>query len=89
MRILFLTDSIQHGASGVGDYTLHLAAQLNRMSVDALIEPIGTPGSPLRASLCERVHQHQADWVSVQFVPYAYAHRGLVKGLVKERKLEL
>jgi hypothetical protein len=78
MRILFLADSIHPGVSGVGDYTLELAAQLRRMSVDAYVEPIGIPGTPLRASLCERVNQFQADWVSVQFVPYAYAHRGLV-----------
>ena len=28
--------------------------------------------------MVERVRMAEPDWVSLQFVPYAYAHRGLV-----------
>jgi hypothetical protein len=78
MKILFLADSNHLGESGVGDYALHLSAYLRALHVDAFVECIGTPNSALRASLVERVSRAQADWVSFQFVPYAYAHRGWV-----------
>jgi hypothetical protein len=78
MKILFLADSIQPGESGVGDYSLQLCASLQALQVDAVVDCIGAPNSSLRASLAERVRQAQPDWVSIQFVPYAYAHRGLV-----------
>ncbi len=78
MKILFLADSNQLGESGVGDYALHLSAHLHALHLDTVVECIGTPNSALRASLAERVSLEQPDWVSFQFVPYAYAHRGWV-----------
>jgi hypothetical protein len=78
MKIVFVADSNQPGKSGVGDYALLLCARLAALNVDAVVECLGVPKSSTRASLVERVRQAQPDWVSFQFVPYAYAHRGLV-----------
>jgi len=78
MKILFLADSIQPGESGVGDYALQICAKLQALNVDAVVDCLGAPNSLLRASLAERVSQAKPDWVSFQFVPYAYAHRGWV-----------
>lgn len=78
MKIVFLADSNQPGKSGVGDYALHLCAKLQTLNVDAVVESLGAPTSSSRANLVERVRQYQPDWVSFQFVPYAYAHRGWV-----------
>jgi len=78
MKIVFVADSNQPGRSGVGDYAQHLCASLVSLNVDAVVECLGAPNSSSRASLVERVRQAQPDWVSFQFVPYAYAHRGWV-----------
>jgi hypothetical protein len=78
MKIVFLADSNQPGESGVGDYALHLCASLQALNVDAVVECLGAPNSSLRACLANRVRASQPDWVSLQFVPYAYAHRGWV-----------
>jgi hypothetical protein len=78
MKIVFLADSNQPGQSGVGDYALNLCARLQALNVDAFVESLGVPNSSLRADLADRVRQSQPDWVSFQFVPYAYAHRGWV-----------
>ena len=78
MKITFLADTIQPGESGVGDYALHLCAKLQSLNVDAVVESFGAPNSSLREHLAERIRESQPDWVSFQFVPYAYAHRGLV-----------
>jgi hypothetical protein len=78
MKIVFLADSNQAGISGVGDYALHLCAGLQLLNVDAVVECLGAPNSLSRACLAERVRHARPDWVSFQFVPYAYAHRGWV-----------
>ena len=78
MKIVFLTDSITLGESGVGDYSLHLCSALNAQHIDAVVEPLGAPGSSLRDSLLYRIRHADPDWLSFQFVPYSYAHRGLV-----------
>jgi hypothetical protein len=78
MKIVFLADSNQTGESGVGDYALHLCASLQALNVDAVVECLGPPKSTLRACLADRVRASEPDWVSLQFVPYAYAHRGWV-----------
>ena len=78
MKIVFLADSTQPGESGVGDYALNLCARLQALNVDAVVESLGVPNSSSRAGLEERVRLSQPDWVSFQFVPYAFAHRGWV-----------
>jgi hypothetical protein len=78
MKIVFVADSNQPGKSGVGDYALHLCASLVALNVEAVVECLGTPNTSMRASLVGRVRQSKPDWVSFQFVPYAYAHRGWV-----------
>lgn len=78
MKIVFLADSNQPGESGVGDYALHLCARLQALKVDASVECLGAPNSASRDCLADRVRASQPDWVSLQFVPYAYAHRGWV-----------
>ena len=78
MKIVFVADSNQPGKSGVGDYALHLCASLVTLNVEAVVECLGAPNTSTRASLVGRVRQSKPDWVSFQFVPYAYAHRGWV-----------
>ncbi len=78
MKILFLADSIKPGESGVGDYALELSASLSPYNVESVVECLGPPGSSLRSSLVARLNEFQPDWVSLQFVPYSYAERGLV-----------
>ena len=78
MKILFLADSDQPGESGVGDYALVLSESLRAFSIDSAVECIGSPNSSLRSSLVARLNEFRPDWVSFQFVPYAYAERGLV-----------
>ncbi|MCP9929770.1 glycosyltransferase [Cyanobium sp. AMD-g] len=79
MKIVFVSDSDQPAASGVGDYTLTLCSYLRTQGIEASVQSLGAPDSSLRASLAERVQQNNPDWVSLQFVPYAYANRGLVR----------
>lgn len=78
MRFLFLTDSTDPGRSGVGDYTLQLAQQLQYLGLDARVECFGIEGSATRATLVDRVLSHRADWISHQFVPYSLSPRGFV-----------
>lgn len=78
MKIVFLADSDRLGESGVGDYALHLCSALQALNVDAVVDRLGPPGSSWRTNLPERIRKAQPDWLSYQFVPYAYAHRGWV-----------
>jgi len=78
MRIVFLADTDQPGQSGVADYALGLSASLRTFNVDSAVECLGPPNSSLRSSLVSRLNNLQPEWVSFQFVPYAFAHRGLV-----------
>jgi hypothetical protein len=88
MYILFLADSNQLGESGVGDYALSLSASLRAFNVDSSVECLGPPGSSLRSSLVALLKDVQPDWVSLQFVPYACAKRGLVgRGTLPWRQL--
>ena len=102
MRIAFLTSSLAPGRNGVGDYTRHLAAELDRQGHPCL--PIGladtetvleegvTPVVRLAAARpwTERLLQARAalagfapDWVSLQFVAYAWHPRGYAFGLAE------
>lgn len=78
MKIVFISDSDQPSSSGVGDYTLTLCSVLSGLGIESSVERLGPPGSSLRASLVDRVQKSKPDWVSFQFVLYAYANRGLV-----------
>lgn len=48
------------------------------MNVDAVVESLGVQNTWQRKSLAERIRLAHPDWVSIQFVPYAYANHGLV-----------
>jgi hypothetical protein len=78
MNLLFLADSDHLGQSGVGDFALTLSVFLKKLNIHSSVASIGPPGSSLRLQLTEYVREAQPDWVSFQFVPYAFAHRGLV-----------
>ena len=78
MKIIFLADSDQPRMSGVGDYTLNLCNSLQRQGHHGIVKSIGSPTSVARSGLADLVQSEQPDWVSIQFVPYAYAKRGLV-----------
>lgn len=78
VRLALIADTDTPGQSGVGDYALMLADELRTLGVIVEVFSIGAVGSPQRSELTEGVAAFQPDWVSFQFVPYAYAHRGLV-----------
>lgn len=78
MNFLIVADSDQAGASGVGDYALLIAESLKSRNFNVTFETLGPPDSLSRFSFVKRLQQAQPDWVSFHFVPYAYAHRGLV-----------
>jgi hypothetical protein len=79
MKIVLLADSKEPGISGIGDYSLELCSALQALNVDAFVESIGPTHSPARKYLSNRLKYYNADWLSFQFVPYAYASRGLVR----------
>ena len=100
MRLAFLTSSLAPGRNGVGDYTRHLAAELDRQGhpclaigladTETVLEEGGTPVVRLAADRPwpERLLQARAalagfapDWVSLQFVAYAWHPRGYAFGL--------
>ena len=78
MNLVIIADSDQQGESGVGDYALLLAKLLRSSNINVVFEALGPPDRSSRLALVERVQDAQPDWVSFHFVPYAYAHRGLV-----------
>lgn len=78
MKLALITDTDQPGQSGVGDYALLLAGKLESLGVTAKVFPLGGSGSSHQKELSARTSAFDPDWVSFQFVPYAYAHRGLV-----------
>lgn len=104
MRIAFICGSLQPGQDGVGDYTIRLAAELNRMGhtavavavhdvhltdkVSGTINAEGTLLQVLRIPAVwssrkrfnhaeEWLHSFNPDWVSLQYVMYAFASNGL------------
>ena len=78
LKLVIIADSNQQGESGVGDYALILAQSLRSRGVSVVFESLGAPRRSSRLAMVERVRTAEPDWVSFQFVPYAYAHRGLV-----------
>ena len=78
VKIALVADTNQPGRSGVGDYTLVLASKLQSMGISAEVFPLDGPASDQRNKLPGQLSAFQPDWVSFQFVPYAFAHRGLV-----------
>jgi len=78
VRIAFITDSDRVGESGVGDYTLLLSEALRAQGVEAGVFTLAEfQGSDSQRAI-SRMTGFAPDWVSFQFVPYAYAFRGLV-----------
>jgi hypothetical protein len=78
VNLFIVSDSDQAGSSGVGDYALLLAESLQSRSINVTLETLGPSDRSSHLSLVERLQQAKPDWVSLHFVPYAYAHRGLV-----------
>jgi hypothetical protein len=78
VNLFIAADSDQAGSSGVGDFALLLADSLRNRGINVTFVAIGSPDSFSPLSFVERLHHAQPDWVSLHFVPYAYAHRGLV-----------
>jgi glycosyltransferase involved in cell wall biosynthesis len=78
VRLALIADSNEPGQSGVGDYALLLAGALERLDVTTEVFSLGACGSEQRRSLSARVAAFEPDWLSFQYVPYAYAHRGMV-----------
>jgi hypothetical protein len=78
----FIADTSRQSISGVGDYSLLLAAKVEHISgattsVFSIREQ--EQGNPYNATT--EVKAFNPDWSSFQFVPYAYASRGLVTPL--------
>jgi glycosyltransferase involved in cell wall biosynthesis len=78
LKLALITDTDQLGRSGVGDYALLLAGKLQSLGYTAEVFPMVCPFSNQRSELPSRLSAYHPDWVSFQFVPYAFAHRGLV-----------
>lgn len=104
-RLVLLCGCAERGKSGVGDYSLALAAELAIRGIDARIaavadsfvrevreEPVpwhGYPVASLRlplnfspeardAAVLGWIGSFAPDWISVQFVPYAFHSKGIV-----------
>jgi hypothetical protein len=81
VKLALISDTDEPGQSGVGDYTLLLRDNLASRGISVKIFPLGGTTSSHRKTLPGRLAAFGPDWVSFQFVPYAYAHRGLVTPL--------
>ena len=94
MRIAFVTNRLDPGRDGVGDYTTLLAAEctrhghavtriaLNDRVAETTTDLLRLPGDlpwPERAREARaRIESFAPDWISLQFVCYGYEPRGLV-----------
>ncbi|QPN69522.1 glycosyltransferase [Synechococcus sp. CBW1108] len=78
MNLSIISDSDQAGSSGVGDYALLLAESLKARNINVFFHKLGPSYSNSHSDFAERLRQAKPDWVSLHFVPYAYAHRGFV-----------
>jgi hypothetical protein len=78
MKLFIVADSDRRGMSGVGDYALLLADALRSSGLTVIFHAFDIHDHLAKASLLEAVKEAKPDWVSFHFVPYAYAHRGLV-----------
>jgi glycosyltransferase involved in cell wall biosynthesis len=78
MKIAFVSNTDKPGRSGVGDYALGLASKLKEWGGDARI--LVLPQGDQRADWdpTKLLKDFRPDWFSFQFVPYAYAKRGMV-----------
>jgi len=78
VKILIVADSDKRGMSGVGDYALLLADALRSRGLKVIFHAFDVNAQLANASLLDAVKEARPDWVSFHFVPYAYAHRGLI-----------
>ena len=81
MRILFLAASAVPGAGGVGDYALSLAGRLEAEGHVASVFGVAEAGEGWEERFRAACREFRPDWVSLQFVCYAFDRRGLVRGL--------
>ena len=78
MKLLILSPSYVAGTCGVLDYSQLLCEQLRLHSVDASVYSINSQADPSHSKLTEYIDFFQPDWISLQFVSYAYSKRGLI-----------
>jgi hypothetical protein len=78
MRVLLLANTDEPGMSGVGDFACLLAEELRLRGIDAILAAVNQSPAKRRHELSELISEIKPDWVSLHFVPYAYAKRGLV-----------
>lgn len=78
MKLLVVANSPEYGKSGVADYALTLSSQLRNRGIDVAYFAYSLSSSSSEAHLLELTEHFQPDWISLHFVPYAYAQRGLV-----------
>jgi len=76
-RILFLSDTDQIGKSGVGDYTIGLCEELNALGCITRIFPVHNFRSQ-HVQLKQLIKHFNPDWISIQYVPFTFALKGLV-----------
>jgi len=79
MRIVLLAPSTEPGRSGVGDYALALAGELSRTGHPAVVR--GFDEIKDERAFRAFCREFQPDWLSLQFVAYAFDRRGLVWNL--------
>ena len=78
MRLLVLCDTDEFGRSGVGDFALSLSQQLEQRGIETTLLAIDPDPASRYRQLTETMRRVRPDWVSLHFVPYAFAKRGLV-----------
>jgi hypothetical protein len=77
MKIALIVNTRDPGQSGVGDYALRLASKLSELGVETRLVVPRPTGEDVKRAVSE-LQAFQPDWTSFQFVPYAFARRGLV-----------
>ncbi len=103
MRILFICPSIEPGRSGVGDYTVGLAAAADSIGARTQVLAFADSGAEAggettwcgqqvaatrlppsrspeqcRSAIQTAIAEFGPDWISLQWVPYAFHPRGLM-----------
>jgi hypothetical protein len=78
MKILILSASSVSGPSGVDDYSQLLCKQLRLHAIDSIVYAVNYETEPSHTRLIAYIDEFKPDWISLQFVSYAYAKRGLI-----------
>ena len=78
MKLVVIANSLESGKSGVADFALTISSQVRKRGVDVTHVAFSPSSSTGESHILELIEHIQPDWVSLHFVPYAYAKRGLV-----------